>query len=108
MSHVGILIKGSEKARETERFYSENFGMREIMRGDPNQEGMNLVYLEDFTGTNPFWLEVVGDVLDEDRYFIGVVRGEREIISTAQDGRNALEVVLAAQQSYREDKPIRL
>jgi predicted dehydrogenase len=52
--------------------------------------------------------EVVGDVLDEDRYFIGVVRGEREIISTAQDGRNALEVVLAAQRSYREDKPIRL
>jgi predicted dehydrogenase len=52
--------------------------------------------------------EVVGDVLDEDRYFIGVVRGEREIISTGQDGRNALEVVLAAQQSYKEDKPIRL
>ena len=65
LSHVGILIKGSEKARETERFYSENFGMREIMRGDPNQEGMNWVYLEDFTGTNPFWLEVVGDVFFE-------------------------------------------
>lgn len=65
LSHVGILIEGSEKARETERFYSENFGMREIMRGDPNQEGMNWVYLEDFTGTNPFWLEVVGDVFFE-------------------------------------------
>jgi predicted dehydrogenase len=52
--------------------------------------------------------EVVGDVLDEDRYFIGVVRGERQIISTGRDGRNALEVVLAAQHSYREDKPIRL
>ena len=52
--------------------------------------------------------EVVGDVLDEDRYFVGVVKGEREIISTARDGRNALEVVLAAQRSYREDKPIRL
>jgi predicted dehydrogenase len=52
--------------------------------------------------------EVVGDVLDEDRYFIGVVKGERQIISTGQDGRNALEVVLAAQQSYQEDKPIRL
>jgi hypothetical protein len=52
--------------------------------------------------------EVVGDVLEEDRYFVGVVKGEREIISTARDGRNALEVVLAAQRSYKEDKPIRL
>ena len=52
--------------------------------------------------------EVVGDILDEDRYFIGVVKGEREIISIARDGRNALEVVLAAQRSYKEDKPIRL
>jgi predicted dehydrogenase len=52
--------------------------------------------------------EVVGDVLDEDRYFIGVVKGQREIISTAQDGCNALEVVLAAQRSYKEDKPTRL
>ena len=52
--------------------------------------------------------EIVGDVLDEDRYFIGVVKGEREIISSALDGRNALEVVLAAQQSYRQDKPVRL
>jgi predicted dehydrogenase len=52
--------------------------------------------------------EVVGDVLDEDRYFVGVVKGEREIISSALDGRNALEVVLAAQRSYTEDRPIRL
>jgi predicted dehydrogenase len=52
--------------------------------------------------------EIVGDVLDEDRYFIGVVKGQREIISTARDGRNALEIVLAAQRSYREDKPVRL
>jgi predicted dehydrogenase len=52
--------------------------------------------------------EVVGDVLDEDRYFISVVKGQRQIISTALDGRNALEVVLAAQRSYREDRPVRL
>jgi predicted dehydrogenase len=52
--------------------------------------------------------EVVGDLLEEDRYFMGVVRGERPIISTAQDGRAALEVVLAAQASLREDRPIRL
>ena len=52
--------------------------------------------------------EVVGDVLDEDRYFLRVVNGAAPIISTAEDGRNALEVVLAAQQSYKADKPIRL
>jgi predicted dehydrogenase len=52
--------------------------------------------------------EVVGDVLEEDRYFLRVVRGEREIISTGEDGRRALEVVLAAQRSWREGRPITL
>ena len=52
--------------------------------------------------------EVVGDVLDEDRYFLRVLKGEAPIISSGQDGRNALEVVLAAQASVREDRPIRL
>ena len=52
--------------------------------------------------------EVVGDVLDEDRYFVKVLKGEREIISTAEDGRNALEVVLAAQKSYGEGRPVNL
>jgi predicted dehydrogenase len=52
--------------------------------------------------------EVVGDVLDEDRYFLRVIKGEAPIISTAEDGRKALEVVLAAQASVREDRPIRL
>jgi len=52
--------------------------------------------------------EVVGDVLDEDRYFMRVLRGEAPIISTGQDGRNALEVVLAAQRSLREDRPVKL
>ncbi len=52
--------------------------------------------------------EVVGDVLEEDRYFIRVLRGQRPIISSGQDGRNALEVVLAAQRSYREDRPVKV
>jgi predicted dehydrogenase len=52
--------------------------------------------------------EVVGDVLDEDRYFLKVVKGEREIISSAEDGRKALEIVLAAQKSVREGKPVEL
>lgn len=71
LSHVGILIDGAELARETETFYADHFGMREIMRGDPNQEGMNWVYLEDASGTNPFWLEVVGDVFfEEEKAFL--------------------------------------
>jgi predicted dehydrogenase len=52
--------------------------------------------------------EVVGDVLDEDRYFLRVIKDEAPIISSGLDGRNALEVVLAAQASVREDRPIRL
>ncbi|MBA7534440.1 Myo-inositol 2-dehydrogenase [subsurface metagenome] len=52
--------------------------------------------------------EIVGDVLEEDRYFLRVIRGEKEIITTGEDGKNALEVVLAAKQSYKEGKPIKL
>ena len=52
--------------------------------------------------------EVVGDVLEEDRYFLRVLRGERPILSTAADGRRALEVVLAARRSLQEDRPVRL
>lgn len=52
--------------------------------------------------------EVVGDVLDEDRYFMHVLAGRKEVISTARDGRNALEVVLAAMQSWREGRAVAL
>ena len=52
--------------------------------------------------------EVVGAVLEEDRYFLKVVRGEREIISSGADGRRAAEVVLAAKKAYRSGKPVEL
>jgi UDP-N-acetylglucosamine 3-dehydrogenase len=52
--------------------------------------------------------EVVGDVLDEDRYFLRVLRGQAPLLSTGQDGRAALQIVLAAMRSWREDKPILL
>jgi UDP-N-acetylglucosamine 3-dehydrogenase len=52
--------------------------------------------------------EIVGDVLDEDRYFLHVLNGKRTIISSGEDGRRALEVVLAAQRSWREGGPVRL
>jgi predicted dehydrogenase len=52
--------------------------------------------------------EVVGDVLEEDRAFLRVLRDEREILSTAEDGRKALEVVLAAQKSVRDGAAVLL
>ncbi len=52
--------------------------------------------------------EVAGDVLDEDRYFLRVLQGEAPIISTGQDGRAALEVVLAAMRSWKEERPVKL
>lgn len=52
--------------------------------------------------------EIVGDVLEEDRYFLKVLRGEREIIATGEDGLRALEVVLAARRSCKEGVPVSL
>lgn len=46
--------------------------------------------------------EVAGDVLAEDRYFLKVVQSDRKIISSGEDGKNALQVVLAAQKAYKE------
>jgi hypothetical protein len=50
----------------------------------------------------------VGAVLEEDRYFLKVFRDEREIITTGEDGRKALKVVLAAKKSYMEESIVRL
>jgi UDP-N-acetylglucosamine 3-dehydrogenase len=52
--------------------------------------------------------EVVGAVLEEDRYFLKVLRGEREIISSGMDGRRAAEVVLASKKAYRSGMPVEL
>ena len=52
--------------------------------------------------------EVVGDVLDEDRYFLRVLRNEAPIISTGQDGRAALAIVLAAMRSWKQNRSILL
>jgi len=95
LNHVGILIDDAEKAQETELFYREHFGMREIMRGDPNQEGMNWVYLEDFTGANPFWLEVVGDVFfEQERAFLDNHGfGMDHLSFTVEDANTSFEVL---------------
>jgi predicted dehydrogenase len=52
--------------------------------------------------------EVVGAVLEEDRYFLRVLRGERDIITPAQDGKRSLEVVLAAKESYKTGRAVSL
>jgi len=40
--------------------------MRVVRRGDPTRSDMDWVYLEDASGTNPSWLEVVGEILSEE------------------------------------------
>ena len=71
INHVGILAGTSKMARKTETFYVERFGMREVLRGESNQEGMDWVYLQDSSGKNPFWLEIVGDLFfDQEKEFI--------------------------------------
>ncbi len=52
--------------------------------------------------------EVVGNILEQARYFIKVIRGERDIISSGQDGKNALRIVLAAKRSYKENRQVKL
>ena len=52
--------------------------------------------------------EVVGAVLEEDRYFLKVIRGEREIISSGMDGRRAAEVVEASKKAYTTGMPVDL
>jgi hypothetical protein len=37
-----------------------------------------------------------------------VLAGRKEIISTGLDGRKALQVVLAAMRSWRENRPVTL
>ena len=65
--------------------------MKETLRGDPNQEGMDWVYMEDTTGTNPFWLEVVGDVyFDEEKQFLDSYGSGMDHLSFFVDDANAI------------------
>lgn len=65
-NHAGILTGSRNLAGRTEAFYRKHFGMRVIHRGDPSDPSLDWVYLEDDSGENPFWLEVVGPALWED------------------------------------------
>ncbi len=65
-NHAGILTGSRNLAGMTEEFYRKHFGMRVIHRGDPSDPAQDWVYLEDASGENPFWLEVVGPALWED------------------------------------------
>jgi catechol 2,3-dioxygenase-like lactoylglutathione lyase family enzyme len=65
-NHVGILTGSRNLAEATEAFYREHFDMRVMRRGDPMDPSLDWVYLEDFSGETPFWLEVVGPALWED------------------------------------------
>jgi hypothetical protein len=52
--------------------------------------------------------DLSGSILEEDRYFLDVIRDGRKIISTGEDGRKALRVVLAAKESYTRDLPVNM
>ncbi len=69
-NHVSILAGTRELAQMTEDFYAKHFGMKEVLRGGPSKE-MDWVYLEDASGKNPLWIEIVGSALyDSERAFI--------------------------------------
>jgi catechol 2,3-dioxygenase-like lactoylglutathione lyase family enzyme len=67
-NHAGILTGSRDMAEETEEFYQLHFRMRSIHRGDPPDPSQDWVYLEDSSGANPLWLEVVGPALWADEH----------------------------------------
>jgi catechol 2,3-dioxygenase-like lactoylglutathione lyase family enzyme len=70
-NHAGILTGSRNMAAATEAFYRDHFDMRVIHRGDPSNPALDWVYLEDASGENPFWLEVVGPALwEEEKRFL--------------------------------------
>jgi len=71
LDHVGILVNSSEEARIMERFYTQNFGMRAVLRSAPGQERMDWVYLKDTSGTNSIFLQIIdGAFFDHERAFL--------------------------------------
>jgi catechol 2,3-dioxygenase-like lactoylglutathione lyase family enzyme len=68
-NHVSIVTSSREQAQATEDFYREKLGMTELLRGGPSEE-MDWVYLQDTSGTNPLWLEIITAIFDEELSFI--------------------------------------
>jgi predicted dehydrogenase len=55
------------------------------------------------------WLGRFADAyLNEIRSFVGAVLAGKPVWPTADDGRRALAVALAAEQSYRQSRPVEL
>lgn len=59
---------------------------------------------ESFTPPNGFERNVM--FMDEMRHFLSVARGEAELLCTLEDGRDALELALAAQRSAQQGQLI--
>jgi catechol 2,3-dioxygenase-like lactoylglutathione lyase family enzyme len=86
-NHVGILTGSRTLAQLTEDFYANRFNMQAIHRGNPADPARDWVYLEDFTGENPYWLEIVGPALweDEERFLAEHGPGMDHICFTVSD-----------------------
>jgi len=65
LDHVSILTGSRELAAATERFYRDHLEMTVARRGDPANRETDWMNLEDASGTNPFHLEVIGEVISE-------------------------------------------
>lgn len=69
-NHVSILAGSRDLAQATEDFYRNHFGMTELLRGGPSED-MDWVYLQDASGKNPLWLEIIGSAIyDNEKAFI--------------------------------------
>jgi len=68
-NHVAIATASREEAQATEDFYCQHMGMTELLRGGPSED-MDWVYLQDASGGNPLWLEIIRAIFEEERAFV--------------------------------------
>lgn len=62
-----------------------------------------------YTSTFPSWRNRFKEAyLEEDKHFIDCIINDRNPAASGEDGRNALEAVLAATKSLQEGKPVNL
>lgn len=62
-----------------------------------------------YTSTFPSWRDRFREAyLEEDRHFIDCIINDKEPIASGEDGKAALEAVLAATKSIKEGRPVTL
>jgi myo-inositol 2-dehydrogenase/D-chiro-inositol 1-dehydrogenase/scyllo-inositol 2-dehydrogenase (NAD+) len=62
-----------------------------------------------YTSTFPSWRDRFKEAyLEEDKHFIDCITSDKNPLTSGEDGRKALEAVLAATKSFKEGKPVAL